>query len=557
MIGHQPRAIRHRGQRPELFTGAGWRGMFDAKAKASEQPQLAPLLFNLVSADKAAGGHLALRAGRQRLNTPTTDRIGSASPFRRTQAVLCGYRSTSPEILLWVDGECWKITGSTHTLTKVIDTAALTAATVTLLGTEEMYGVPFGDKWIFCTDGSQKPFSWDGTTLGGVTELSNAPAFTVGPPAVYYAKLFFLKNDQRTITWSEENQENTGYEAGGFNNAWELTQVTNAAIACLASSNEGLYYGRASSIGVIRGAVTSTFQTDGVHESVSPDVGVGNTGYRNMRYFNGTLYWQTGTGEPWAYRPGMGRVQLALQLPRQFFGTTLDRNSLWGVGEEQLYVLFADGLQYDPVANEVYFTYIVTDAVTELRRGSLVVDANELRVLRWEIHPITDQFGRHELCELGTSTQIGEVIVDDGYIFLRRLHPALAASQTYYDEAFDGAGDPVVGTFIGPMEGWQPDIEWQFDQLDVVIAEQPTTILEIGYITSKTQQYSGVTELEFNSAIGANPNERRVPIGLNQQARWMRPVIKLTAGASGTLHRPELHSYQLRAYPIGRTVLSR
>jgi hypothetical protein len=71
---------------------------------------------------------------------------------------------------------------------------------------------------------------------------------------VYYAKLFMLKRDRKTIVWSEENQPNTGYEAGGYNNAWELTQTSNEPLTAIIGTNEALYYGRKTSVGAIRGA---------------------------------------------------------------------------------------------------------------------------------------------------------------------------------------------------------------------------------------------------------------------------------------------------------------
>lgn len=138
-------------------------------------------------------------------------------------------------------------------------------------GTTFGYWTVFADKLIYNpSDGLGKPWSWDGTTF---TALSNAPV-AYGRPTVYYAKLFFVKWAERgTIVWSEENQPNTGYEAGGYNNAWTLQQTDQAGIFAIEGMNEALYVWRARSITAITGAVNADFQSTGTREGVSQHVG--------------------------------------------------------------------------------------------------------------------------------------------------------------------------------------------------------------------------------------------------------------------------------------------
>ncbi len=165
----------------------------------------------------------------------------------------------------------WNSAGA-HTLTESVNAAALSGASITLSSTNRVYFTTFNDLAIV-TDGANTPWAWNGTTNGGLTELTNAPV-AYGRPTVYYAKLFFIKaTARRTIVWSEELQENTGYEAGGFVNVWQLGQSDQDALYCIYGTNDALLYFRDGSIGAISGRVTTEFRTKGTHDEVSPSVG--------------------------------------------------------------------------------------------------------------------------------------------------------------------------------------------------------------------------------------------------------------------------------------------
>lgn len=159
-------------------------------------------------------------------------------------------------------------------LARQVTTANLTTAAITLAATGRVFVTPFNGLLVF-SDGVNTAFTWDGTAgAGGLVKLTNAPVF-YGKPTVYYGKLMGIKNTERdTFVWSEENAANTGYEAGGFNNAWSLTQTGGGALYALLGANEGLYYWRSNHTGIIRGAVTPDFSSAGVHDDVSTSVGV-------------------------------------------------------------------------------------------------------------------------------------------------------------------------------------------------------------------------------------------------------------------------------------------
>ncbi len=186
-------------------------------------------------------------------------------------------------------GEIWDYNWGTDTLTKRVTTANLTTASITLSATARVYACEFADTLVF-TDGTNRPFTWDGTAgAGGLVSLTNGPAVAYGKPWVHYGKLWFIKNSERnTPVWSEEGQANTGYEAGGYTNAWTLRQTATEGFVAGASTNEGLVVFRGNSITLISGEVTPNFSTTGNDEAISETTGCRSPdGVLNV---SGTIY---------------------------------------------------------------------------------------------------------------------------------------------------------------------------------------------------------------------------------------------------------------------------
>jgi hypothetical protein len=159
--------------------------------------------------------------------------------------------------------------------TQKVAAADFTTAGIVVDMNAQLHWCEYNGQAVFC-DGQNYAWMWDGTTDPGdgstLTELTNGPATQVGKPTSYYSKLFFIKEDN-TIVWSEEYQPNVGYEAGGYNNAWTLGQTSSAPIYALLGTNQGLWYFRGGSIGLIEGAVDRDFRTTGVHDGISDTVG--------------------------------------------------------------------------------------------------------------------------------------------------------------------------------------------------------------------------------------------------------------------------------------------
>jgi len=170
-------------------------------------------------------------------------------------------------------GKLYTFDWSNNTWTESVTAANFTTASITTSATARCSAVTLNDV-VVVSDGTNTPWSWDGTSgAGGLTKLTNCPVL-YGPPQVYYGKVFGVKNTERTtLVWSEENDPATGYEAGGYNNSWTLSQTTADPLFSVLATNEALYYFRLNSIGRIEGAVTPDFSTSGVRDSVAEGTG--------------------------------------------------------------------------------------------------------------------------------------------------------------------------------------------------------------------------------------------------------------------------------------------
>lgn len=161
-------------------------------------------------------------------------------------------------------GNAWTETLTSANITASGATALSTTATVSLLA--------FANELIV-SDGISKPWSWDGTNGGGVTYLSNAPICR-GPLWGYYGCWFAVKDTApNTMVWSEVGLLNTGFEAGGYNNAWDMRQTSSEAIVGGIGTNDYLVVLRENSITLVRGEVTNNFSSTGTREAIGEGVG--------------------------------------------------------------------------------------------------------------------------------------------------------------------------------------------------------------------------------------------------------------------------------------------
>lgn len=292
-----------------IFSQTNWRGMYWATDVGDVPPGYAWFAENMLP----KAGVYWRRPSFTNKSLITSSNTGNGQGLFSFQATAPG---NGEVIFAVINGEIYGTSPGGTSFSKLVSTANLTTASITLSSTAQVFGCQFGGVFVL-NDGINQPFTWDGTSgASGLTKLTNAPSRCYGKPVIYYGKLFFIKDvasggaDRSTLVWSEENAANTGYEATisgtTYNNAWTLTQMGQGDIHALLALNDGLYYFRKNSIGVIRGAVTPDFQAAGVRDDISLDVGC--VAPNAVIYHNGWIWFLDIEGRP--FRIAVGGYQL-------------------------------------------------------------------------------------------------------------------------------------------------------------------------------------------------------------------------------------------------------
>lgn len=418
-------------------------------------------------------------------------------------------------------GEIYTYSWGGDAWTKQVSTANLTTASITLSGTANMFCKTFQDTLII-SDGVNVPITWDGTAgAGGLVKGTNIPV-AFGEPIIYYTKAFFIKSTERdAIVWSEEGTFNTGYEAGGYNNAWSLGGTKSEAIYALAARNDSLGVLRARSTTTITGAVNDAFTSTGTRASVSEAIGSTSPG-GTIVLDDGTVtldadalpqYWPQGGG--YAQTPSMADdcLQTLASIPR----TTL-ANAQW---------------TYDPETNLVQL-WLGDTGTNNLTQG-----------LMFEWTGSTPNFvGLWTLPR--TATRVGMVKDTNG---VPRLMHGTSAGTVYYHGTplgtqWSDSGTPITHTVVGPALGYDTDIEAVFDELTIVgFSASGMTNVRVDYETpygepsaAQTITFAGSgfvldqSYLDIDS-LSDTAGELRKRIGTRAFGRWMRPRIVHSYGS--------------------------
>lgn len=257
--------------KPGVFTAGPFTHMCFNGDPFRNEPGAAYYAVNMCPLDPINGGPYVRRYGDYYIAPTNATTVQWVGVFRRRGGFLN---------VIVQDGEIltFAVSGGGGAWSKDVTTANFATAGITFSTTALVYATTYNN-YLIINDGVNRPFAWDGTAgAGGLTSLANAPSKVYGAPSVMAGKLFLIKNvaassaDRDTIVWSEENSF-TGFEAGGFNNAWTLTQQGAGPLYAIYGTEGGLYYFRANSIGFIRGAVTTDFSAAATRDNVSNSVG--------------------------------------------------------------------------------------------------------------------------------------------------------------------------------------------------------------------------------------------------------------------------------------------
>ena len=505
-------------------------GMRDSLEPQTADSRKAKLLQNCYPQDAIFGGGTVGRPGFQ---ITQSTQLGSSG--KRTNQGNYQYTQLDGTefTITIVGGQFYTYNWVTNAWTEVLTAANFSSASITLSATARCYFITFSDE-VIVSDGTNTPWSWDGTTNGGLTELTNAPVF-FGQPQVHYAKVFGIKNAERsTIVWSEEASANTGYEAGGFNNSWTLGQTDQEALFALYATNELLYYFRSRSIGSIVGQVTTNFSSTGTREGVSETIGTESPA--GVIGHEGDVYFLDSDGRPRTIRTGLGLIGEYWQDARQTISTfpraqfadvvavdhTQLRLILFGVtgdGEtdpdQQLTIGYSTG---EPVFAGVFKGYSFT-SLDIVKNNSLVPTM---------MHGF------------------------NGYLY-DHGNP----DGSFWSDELQAGTVGIEHVIEGTSLGFDMNIEKHFDRIDLSML-QLTAVTDL--ILSITTPYDTLTSTSFDlsgsfslwdtavwdSDVWSTPGlEKHESVGLSSYGRWARPRLKhSTVG-----ERFGLNGWKIKAFP--------
>lgn len=403
--------------------------------------------------------------------------------------------------------------------TKQVSTANLTTASITVSSTARFYAVPFFDTLVF-SEGTNVPFTWDGSAgAGGLVELTNAPV-AYGQPVVYYSKLFFIKNTERdTIVWSEEAAANTGYEAGGYTNAWSLPGTKGEPIVALAARNDSLGVIRTRSTTLIQGAVNDAFTTTGTRSAVSERIGTSSPG--------GVLVLDEGTvivdsdGRPQFWPQGAGYAE----------GPAMWNDCATTISTIPRSTLSVVQTLYEPLTNTI-------------RIG--MADAGSSQQVQWLIFERTGGLPNYIGLFNGFTANAAGIVKTDASV--PRFAHGTDAGVTYLHGTPTGGpwtdglstGSVAIGhELVGPALGYDTDEECRFDEATFTFfARTDMNDVSVGYETTRGTNTTDLTfditgagffldvdTLDVDSLVEGSGEKRR-RVGWKARGRWCRPKVR-------------------------------
>jgi hypothetical protein len=404
---------------------------------------------------------------------------------------------------------------TTETWTTELDDSDFTGAGVTRSTSARTYAVPFGDKLIF-SDGINRPWTWDGTSHGGIAVISACPVL-FGRPWVYYKKFFGIKATERsTITWSEEADETTGYESGGFNNAWTVAQTSQDPLVAGWPFNDYMLLFRNRSITAITGRVTTDFEATGTRESVSEDLGTSSPAAvwsaGDFAYFVGSdrkLYRTSRGAAPEEVAKG------SRNAVHGTLATALDRAIVapWTVGYAVVFALVDQGAEGPSRC-------VLVDTRTGECSG--IWDGWQMT----ELAQLVDDEGTLVMAHVGGLTADS---ASDGYAFVHGT-----PDGALWDDF--GAGNTAIRHEAGVTLGWDTTFVKRFDRVDTTWLLSTDLSNVLVSATTPQDELSAVNggslvgtaggrydESLYDEALYAgDPVEGKLAVGLANEGRWQQ-----------------------------------
>lgn len=503
-----PRAKSRQLPRAKVYTAGAWQGMDDTADPVAARPQFAALARNAYLPPLSKGASYVGRPG----TTLAGAQQGSGSD-RHWQFMGQLTKQDGTEYTVGVlEGEIYTYSWGGNAWTKVVTTANLTTASITMSATARVHAVMFQNTLVL-SDGVNVPFTWDGASgAGGLTELTNCPVL-YGQPVVYYVKLFGIKSTERdTMVWSEEATPNTGYEAGGYTNAWTVPNPTNDRMVALAASNDALTVLWTRSATRITGAVSTDFQTAGTRSAVSSTIGTGSPSAA-LALDEGVVFVDQ-DGRPHVIPAGASQPQPLYEKCRTFL-STINRSALATAlvvedrATETLKIGYADAAESYPTKWLVF----TRDG------GTLLLSGVESGYTASVAGAVKNSAGRWVWMHGGEN---------DGYAY----HHGTPEAGPWSD-ASAATTVPIQRELVTMALGSDPDIEKVFDTISVQGFAPSNQTLQVSYATPAGLSMSQAMTLAGSGdaydavvwdtgVFAEGSNDLRARVGILGRGRWLQ-----------------------------------
>lgn len=261
-----------RGERALTLDDGPWTHLLDAGPGTEGSYQYGQ---NIYPEDPLVAASLVGRPGRWRTNLDYGIAPVPESGVRVIQAVGQFTLPFGQWTVAVVDGKFYTYVWNIDTWNGGPLPALLTSLGITMQADEPVYLLQLRDG-LMISDGVNTPWLWDGSGFlaPNVTKLTNVPPL-FGQPRLRGGRVYGIRADDHTvIVWSEVDQPNVGYESGGYNNAWRVTQSNPNQLTVIAADNEGLTLFRRHSTTRVYGEDPQEFSTGNAEDTGDERVGV-------------------------------------------------------------------------------------------------------------------------------------------------------------------------------------------------------------------------------------------------------------------------------------------
>jgi hypothetical protein len=485
-----------------------WSQMIDSRSPTARVEGAYTLGQNVYPMDSGLGETLVGRPGSR----PAGARLVTFPAF--IQAITQFSHGASETTVAVAGGELYTFNWTTETWTKVVTTANLTTKSITLSAVPLVVAcVTFGDALVV-SDQNNIPFLWDGTSgSAGLTKLTNCPPL-YGQPTVHQARLFGIKAlDQRTMVWSEADDATTGYDTGGFTNAWTLRQTDQHPLTRLVGTNSGLIIFRARSVTMASGDVgTLEFQSTDTREAIDSSVGT-YTPFAVLEIGPNILFLSSDL-QPYLLRPGAtGVVPIWSGL----------RNTLVG-GAARANPQQAFAVNYTPASLAIF---AVSDSLASTAPNTLLVydvrGDNPVPVGVWNGWDQASISAMAMVLDTQLPTPVprwmhGDYGTSGGYVYLHG-NPDDATFLT--DDSLPAGAQPIYHLVHCQPLGYSTGREKIFDREDVSFRAPTPQQVSIWNRTPR-----GDSDPYALTVDPADVEiETKVTLGLDEEGRWIAPRV--------------------------------